>query len=142
MPHNRPVGEPFEGADTRTIVVTPVDKLGNVISGSSGSASGGAASYLSPGSFDAVYATGTTLDLSNLPFPPLQEQIVQVVEYDGDTVIAVYSQSDPANDFTWAPGADSSTGTLTVDTAAFDNGSSFVVQLAYSGELGVQVDSA
>ena len=131
MSSNRVVGEPFEGSNTRAVPVIPVDKLGNVITGGGGGggASGGAASYLSPGNFDVAWTNATTLAVTNLPFPPLQEQIVLVAEFDGDTKIAVYSQDDPAFDFTWTPSADASAGTLVVNTAAFTTGNQFVVQI-------------
>jgi hypothetical protein len=116
-----------------------VDKLGNVImggGGGSGSGGGAAASYLSPGNFTAAWASATTLTLTELPFPPLQEQIVQVSEYDGDTLVDTYSQNDPAYNFTWAPAADSSTGTLTIAGAVMTTGNEFVVQI-----MGPQPDT-
>jgi len=117
------------GPSSRVMRVIPLDQFGNVVSGGAGGSSAGGAAYQSPGDFAAAYASATTLDLSQLPFPPLFEQFEAVAEYDGDNLIALYAISDTDHDWTWTPGADTSAGVLSIAGATFDAASTFVVQL-------------
>lgn len=81
------------------------------------------------GDFEVDWASATSLDLSNLPFPVVFENFVGIYEYDDDNLISTYIPEDLTYDWTWVPGADTSTGTITLDTATFDAASKFVVLL-------------
>lgn len=104
---------------------------GGTVSGA-GLGSGNAAVYqgtsdAEAGDFAVAYASATTLTLSELQFQAVLENFVAVYEYDGDNLIKSYTIDDDNYDWSWAPAADASTGTLTVDAAAFDAASTFVV---------------
>jgi hypothetical protein len=96
-------------------------------SGTSAIAAGTA--YYSPDDFTATRSSATVLALSNLPFPPLFENFVAVHEYDGDTLDVSYSIGESTLDWTWVPGTDKTTGTLTITGANFGATSTFVVVL-------------
>jgi hypothetical protein len=122
---------PWEGTRGEAVPVIPLDNFGNVITGGgAGSSSTGGTGYQSPGDFASVYASATTLSLSQLPFPPLLEQFSMVVEYDGDNKVAEYDISDTTHAWSWTPGADTSSGVLTVTGAAFGATNTFTVLLS------------
>lgn len=87
----------------------------------------GISTYQSPEDFTAAYNNATTLDLSELPFPPVIEQFRQVVVFDTDSNIKATYDVEPPEDWTWTPGADQSTGTLEITGANFAATDHFVV---------------
>lgn len=125
-------------------------QLGNTGGGSGSSTSsaiagsGSKQTYRSPEDFAAAYASAITLALTNLPFPPVLDEFVVVAELDGDAIIKTYDITDTDYNWTWTPGADTTTGTLSVDTATFVNTSTFIVLIRgpQKDELDVLTDFA
>jgi len=111
----------------------------DIVGGSGGGGGGGfpalmahgyqSAADAEAGDFKAVYASPTTLAVSELPFVPLFGNFISIVEYDGDNAIASYDLTDEDFDWDWTPGADKTTGVLTVNTAAFGALNTFVVTI-------------
>ena len=124
-----------------TVELTPIqiitDNYGNVtpVPPTPGSVtSGGGVPYqgsseTEAGDFKVDWASAISLDLSNLPFPVLFENFIGIYEYDDDNLISTYIPEDLTYDWTWVPGADTSIGTITLDTATFDAANKFVVLL-------------
>lgn len=97
-------------------VVLPSDAAAN-----SGSASSGDATYMSPSDFTAVYASGTTLTLTGLPFAPTTGQFMSVKRQDTTGMSVTYTPDVKAFSY------NSTTGVLTVTGAAFTATDVFVV---------------
>lgn len=86
-----------------------------------GSASSGDATYMSPSDFTAVYASGTTLTLTGLPFAPTTGQFMSVKRQDTTGMSVTYTPDVKAFSY------NSTTGVLTVTGAAFTATDVFVV---------------
>lgn len=99
-------------------VVLPSD-----IPASTGSASSGDNTYLSPVDFTAVYASGTTLTLTGIPFTPTSGQFASVKRQDTTGVSVTYTPDVKAFSY------NSGTGVLTVTGAAFTATDVFVVTI-------------
>jgi hypothetical protein len=79
------------------------------------------------GDFVVAYAAATQLTLSELQFQLVFENLIAIYEYDGDNLVKTYKVEDDAYDWTWAPAADKTTGTLTLTNAVFGATNTFVV---------------
>lgn len=91
---------------------------------STGSASSGDNTYLSPVDFTATYASGTTLTLTGIPFTPTTAQFASVKRQDTTGVAVTYTPDVKAFSY------NSSTGVLTVTGAAFTATDVFVVTIS------------
>lgn len=103
--HQGPSGESLpSGADDNSPVHT-ISAGGSLVSGWG--------FYISPQDFTALYASGTTLTLTGIPFVPTLAQFTQVVQINATGNAISYTPATHA--FGWNPG----TGVLTVTGASF-----------------------